>query len=80
MSSAPIAVPQMLSARTVARRLAHHRDWVLQRCRDGTFAGAYRDQGWRIPESSVLAYIERMREQTQQQFQLFSSESKRSAT
>lgn len=64
------AIPQMVSARTVAERLRKHRLWVYAQCKAGLFPGAYLDgDRWNIPETGVLAFLDRENARTQLRFQ-----------
>jgi hypothetical protein len=54
-----VLVPKMLSVRTVAKMLDRERRWVFAQCRAGTWRGTRMvGNAWRIPEASVLLWLE----------------------
>jgi hypothetical protein len=68
-------IPQMVSARFVAARLRWHRLRVYEACRQGLFPGAWRDgDTWKIPETGVLAYLDREEARTQLDFQFHNAQ------
>lgn len=61
----PGRIPQMISPREVARRLRINRLRLYELCRRGEIPGVWRDgETWKIPETAVLEYLDRMEART----------------